>query len=286
MYVWFDALTNYVTALGYGSENIDLFKKYWPADAHVIGKEINRFHSLLWPAMLMSAGLELPKQICVHGWITSGGQKMSKTLGNVVDPLKLISEYSLESLRYFLAREIPFDNDGDFTREKLKERYNADLANGLGNLTNRILVMVEKYTDGFLPPVKNKDKKLINFLTKDIWPNFEKNMATFDFAHALEDVWKFITFCDQMISEKQPWALAKAGKNDEVANLLGHLCESLRHIAVMIWPTMPETSEKILSGLGLNATEHFTKPLKDLRMWSEILTGQKISKVEALFPRL
>ncbi len=285
MYVWFDALTNYITALGWGSDDDKLFKKYWPADAHIIGKEINRFHSLLWPAMLMSAGVELPKQIAAHGWITVDGQKMSKTLGNVIDPLKLVEEYPLEAVRYFLTREIPFDNDGDFTREKFKERYNADLANGLGNFTNRVLTMVEKYCQGVIPKSGKKDDQLINYLT-NLWSVYQSAMVKFDFVHALENVWQFLTHCDQLISAQQPWALAKAGKNAEVAELLARLCESLRHIALLIWPAMPETAEKILAALGLDAAVEFKKPLEDLQKWSDEIAGKKINKIEQLFPRL
>jgi len=286
MYVWFDALTNYITALGYGSKDNKLFKKYWPADAHVIGKEINRFHSLLWPAMLMSAKVELPKQICVHGWITVDGQKMSKTIGNVIDPLKIIEEYPLEAVRYFLMREIPFDNDGDFTHDKFKERYNGDLANGLGNFTNRVLTMVEKYCDSTVPKVKKEDKKLVEFVSDEIWPNYLRAMDKFDFVHALENVWKFITHCDQIISERQPWALAKAGKTDELNDLLASLCESLRHIAVMIWPVMPETAEKLLSGLGLDTSKELKKSLEDLKQWSDNLKNKKAVKLSAMFPRM
>ncbi|MBU1613195.1 MAG: methionine--tRNA ligase [bacterium] len=286
MYVWFDALTNYVTALGYGSTENELFQKFWPADAHVIGKEINRFHSLLWPAMLMSVNLELPKQIAVHGWITVNGQKMSKTIGNVIDPLKVIENHPLEAVRYFLAREIPFDNDGDFSEEKFKDRFNADLANGLGNLTNRILTMVEKYCGGVVPKTSTEDGELIGKLTDDVWPTYLEKMEEFDFVHALEATWKFVAFCDHMISDRQPWAMAKAGKQNELEDLLYHLCESLRHIALMIWPVMPETAEKIFVQLGLDVGKELGKSLNDLRQWVELTVGNRIIKGDALFPRL
>ncbi|MDO9509877.1 MAG: methionine--tRNA ligase [Candidatus Magasanikbacteria bacterium] len=285
MYVWFDALTNYVTALDYSGEE-KLFKKYWPADAHVIGKEINRFHSLMWPAMLMSAGLELPKQIAVHGWMTAEGQKMSKSIGNVINPFEIIAKYPLESVRYFLMREIPFDNDGDYSEEKFYNRFNADLANGLGNLTNRILSMVVKYSESEIPKVTNINNDLIKFLTEEIWPEYQKNMDKWRFDRALETVNKFITHCDQMISDQKPWTMAKEGKMTEVSDLLYHLCESLRHIAIMIYPVMPETSEKILAQLGLDPTKENAKSLIELQTWVELTVGNKIGELQQLFPRL
>ncbi|HSR88990.1 MAG TPA: methionine--tRNA ligase [Candidatus Udaeobacter sp.] len=286
MYVWFDALTNYITALGYGSKDESLVKKYWPADAHVIGKEINRFHSLLWPAMLLSVGADLPKQIAVHGWITVDGQKMSKTIGNVIDPLELTQKFPLEAVRYFLMREIQFDNDGDFSYAKFNQRYESDLANGLGNLTNRILVMVEKYCDSVIPEAKKKDSKervseFINF-------NLDYNimMSSWKFDRALELIWQIIKDCDLAITTAQPWAMMKVGKDQEVKDLLFYLCEALRHIAVMIWPIMPETGEKLLVQLGLDVNTELAKPLEKLQIWEEILVGNKIKKPEQLFPRL
>lgn len=286
MYVWFDALTNYVTALGWGSDDGTLFKKYWPADAHVIGKEINRFHSLLWPAMLMSAGLELPKQIAVHGWMTVDGQKMSKTVGNVIDPLKLTEQYPLEAVRYFLAREIPFNNDGDFSDTKFRDRYAGDLANGLGNFTSRVLSMIEKYCDNVVPKVESVDNDLIKYLADEIWPAYTKAMDKWDFCAALATTSKFITHCDQMISDKQPWAMAKTGKMTEVNDLLHHLAEAMRHIAILIWPVMPQTSEKIITQLGLDVAKEFTKPLSELNQWINLTVGNKINKGGVLFPRL
>ena len=286
MYVWFDALTNYLTALGWGSKNNKLFKKYWPADAHVIGKEINRFHSLLWPAMLMSVGVDLPKQIAVHGWITVDDQKMSKSVGNVINPMELTQKYPLEAVRYFLMREIQFDNDGDFSDKKFNERYEADLANGLGNLTNRILVMIEKYCEGVIPETTEVNHEMIDFLTKTISVDYNNAMNLWRFDRALESIWKFISYCDQMISDRQPWAMMKAGKEEEVKNMLHHFAEALRHIAVMIWPVMPETSEKLFTQLGLDISAELAKPLPELQDWVELTVGNKIQKPEQLFPRL
>jgi len=285
MYVWFDALTNYITALGYGSSDEKLFDKFWPA-IHVVGKEINRFHSLLWPAMLLSAGVELPEQIAVHGWMTVNGQKMSKSLGNVIDPLEIIKLFPLEAVRYFLMREIPFDNDGDFSDDKFKERYTADLANGLGNFTSRVLTMVEKYSNNEVPKVTLVDTAPIDLLKKEIWPNYLELMSKWKFGHALEAVWKFITFCDQTISDKKPWIMVKDGQQEEVNNLLYHLCESLRHIAIMIYPIMPETAEKIIFQLGLDWGKEFVKSIDELQQWTDLTVGNKIKKGDSLFPRI
>ncbi len=285
MYVWFDALTNYISALGWGRQGNELFNKFWPADAHVIGKEINRFHSLLWPAMLMSAGVEVPKQIAVHGWITVDGQKMSKSVGNVIDPLELVQKYPLEAVRYFLMREILFDNDGDFSYAKFNERYQADLANGLGNLTNRVLVMIEKYCESTIPETSKVDNEIIEQVAK-IYAEYQQGMEAWRFDRALESVWKFITYCDQMISDRQPWAMIKAGKEDEVKDLLHHLAEGLRHIAIMILPIMPETAEKIMTQLGLDFAVECAKPLSELQNWVQLVVGNTIKKPEQLFPRL
>lgn len=286
MYVWFDALTNYVTALGYGYKSDKLFKKFWPADAHVIGKEINRFHSLLWPAMLMSAGLELPKQIAVHGWITVNGQKMSKSIGNVVNPLELVKKFPLEAVRYFLMREIPFDNDGDYSEKKFIERYNADLANGLGNLTNRVIVMINKYCNDSIPEVEEINHEIIDLLSETIWPAYNEEMVKWRFDRALELVWQLLTYCDEIISDKKPWLMAKEGKQKEINDLLHHLAEALRHAAVMIWPVMPETAEKMFKQLGLDVEKELAKPLSELQNWVQLTVGRKIGQAEQLFPRL
>lgn len=285
MYVWFDALTNYITALGYSSDNDALFQKFWPG-VHLVGKEINRFHSLLWPAMLMSAGLDVPKQIVAHGWMTVDGQKMSKTIGNVIDPQELVKKYPLEAVRYFLMREISFDADGDFSYSKFEERYTADLANGLGNLTSRVLTMIEKYCNSQIPEVVTADEALISFLIKKIWPAYVEGMNTWRFDKALEAAWHFITHCDQMISDKEPWALAKRGEMETVHDLLHHLSEALRHIAIMIWPVMPETAENIMTSLGLDIGVESGKTLDDLQQWVELTVGNKVTKGEQLFPRL
>lgn len=284
MYVWFDALTNYVTALGYGTEDESLFKKYWPADAHVLGKEINRFHSLLWPAMLMSAGLELPKMIAAHGWITVNGQKMSKSVGNVIDPIKMADDYPIESIRYFFMRELPFDSDGDYSDEKFLARYNGDLANGIGNLVNRVAVMIEKYSDNLTPKIHHPNK-IISNSTSEAWKNYSRHMDEFYFNRALDSVWKLITDCDVQISELKPWTMAKNGEFNQVSDLLGSLSEALRNIAIMIYPVMPETSRKILCQIGLSSENELAKSIHELSEWQSNY-AIKINSPEPLFMRL
>ncbi len=285
MYVWFDALTNYITALGYGSADESLLRKFWPG-VNMVGKEINRFHSLLWPAMLMAAGLEPPRQIAVHGWITVEGQKMSKTIGNVVNPLALIEEYPLEALRYFFMREIPFDNDGDFSRAKFLERYQGDLANGLGNLASRVFSMIDKYTGGVIPEVENVNHEMSDLLKHKIWPAYQAAMSRWRFDQALEEAWKFVAYCDQLISDRRPWVMIKDGRASEVDDLLYYLAEALRHIATMVWPVLPETAEKIITALGLETAIEFAKPLAELSQWVELTVGNKTIASAQLFPRL
>ena len=241
MYVWFDALTNYVTALGYAT-NAAKFKRFWPADAHIIGKEINRFHSLLWPAMLMSAGLKVPKQIAVHGWITVDGQKMSKTLGNVIDPFDLAQKYPLDAIRYFFMREIPFDNDGDFSFERFQNRYSADLANDLGNLLMRVITLSAKGgygTYGSLRYTTMAHPKRM----KKVWLAYKKAMQNFAFHAALDIVWKYIATANKRLTDEKPWENLASKKSEKC---VGEILAELFHVAYLIAPFMPETSEKML----------------------------------------
>lgn len=282
MYVWFDALTNYISTLGWPEEK---YNEWWPG-VQIAGKDNLRQQSAMWQAMLLSAGLEPSAQIFIHGFITSNGQKMSKSLGNVVDPFEIVKSYGTDATRYYLLSEINSYDDGDFSKEKFEKRYNGNLANGLGNLTNRVLSMIEKYTEGHVPQVKTVDNDLIDFLSKQIWPEFKASMNKYRFDLALEQAWKFVAHLDQLISDKQPWAMAKEGRVDEVNDLLYHLAEALRHIAVMIWPIMPETAEKIFAQLGLTVEDELAKPLSVLQQWVDLTVGNKIQKQDALFPRL
>ncbi len=246
MYVWCDALTNYISALGYGSDNLKKFKKYWPADVHVLGKDNLRFHVIYWPAMLMSAGLSLPKTIYVHGFITSGGQKMSKTLGNVIDPFEIIGKYGVDPLRYFLLREIPAYEDGDFTEQKFIERYNGELANGLGNFTARVLTLASKAkiktTSGGI------EKDVIQKI-KDTKKEIDKTLPEFKFSEALSAIWNLISFGDKYVNINKPWE--KGDKKREAKNkkTIINLIAILDGVAELLKPFLPETSEKILKNI-------------------------------------
>lgn len=274
MYVWFDALTNYLTAAGYPEPG---YTRYWPADLHVIGKEISRFHAVMWPAMLMAAGLAVPHKIAVHGHISVEGRKMSKSLGNVIDPFDLVSRYGVEPTRYFLLREMPFNSDGDYSDGRMAERYQGDLANGIGNLVSRVLAMIEKYEGGIVPPVAPA-------IIEPTWLAYENHLQSFDLHLALADVWDVIGSADKLVNDSKPWELAKTDEA-ALAKLLYVLAETIRHIGVMLWPFMPETAEKILSRLGC-AGSVGREPLSELQQWGLLKPGTKVEKGEALFPRI
>ncbi len=273
LYVWFDALINYLTAIGYGTDDAK-YKKFWPADVHLVGKDIIKFHCALWPAMLLSAGVELPKQVFAHGFFTIDGQKISKSLGNAIDPVALVKKYSVDAVRYFLLREIPFGEDGDFSLTRLGERYNADLANGVGNLTARVVTLATK--------MQNAECRMQNVLTDRVvetWSIYEKAINEFRFHDALTAVWDFIKTCDGYIEEKKPWTL----KGKEAEEVITPLLESLRHIAWWLWPVMPQTAERIFTQLGI-LEDAKKQSLDDARKWGEIAC--KPVKGESLFPRL
>ncbi|MBF8280546.1 MAG: methionyl-tRNA synthetase [Candidatus Magasanikbacteria bacterium] len=274
MYVWFDALTNYLTALGFPDESAPLFKKFWPTDVHLVGKEINRFHSLLWPAMLISAGLTLPEHILVHGWITVDGQKMSKTIGNVVDPFELVKNYGADTVRYFFCRELVIQNDGDFSYVKIEERYRADLSHELGNLVQRTLTMVEKYANGKTPPPSHGE-------AAPYLESYQNAMTIFALDQALAKVWEFLASLDKAIEEMKPWVTVK--KDPAAVNaLLYRLLESLRLAAIMIAPVMPETAQKIWTALGLSTL----RPESAILKWGGLKEGTPIKKGVPLFPAL
>lgn len=273
MYVWFDALTNYITAIGYGADE-DYFNSWWPANAHVMAKEINRFHSLLWPAMLMSAGVVLPEKIVVHGWLTVDGKKISKTTGNVVDPIVTAGTWGADAFRYFLMRELTFGYDGDYSEEKLRQRYLSDLQHDLGNLVMRTIAMTHKYCDGVVPPATNGDYQ-------ELWTRYRAHMEAWEFQSALECVWEKVRALNQYIDHEKPWALMKAGDRARTEVVLYTVLEGLRHIMLAVQPFMPAAAERALAQLGF---EYFDLNFDKLTEWGLLKSGTPVTQGDALFP--
>ncbi len=287
IYVWFDALTNYLTPIGFLDDK-EKFQKFWPANVHLVGKEIVRFHSIIWPCILMALDLPLPKQIYGHGWLVVDGSKMSKSLGNVVDPVELINKYGADAIRYFLLREINLGQDGNFSELALVQRINADLANDLGNLLHRTLNMVGKFQQGevLAPQGKSEiDQSLINDAMAAV-KTFDQGMAEMKISNVIKAVWAFISRANKYIDETAPWALAKeAAKKQELANVMYNLLESLRIISVLIAPFMPTTAEKIW--LQLNMPEKFADVRLDaIKTWGGTPAGMHIGEAQQLFPRI
>ena len=283
IYVWIDALTNYITALGYLSDDDTLFKKFWPADLHLVGKEIVRFHAIIWPALLMALDLPLPKQIFGHGWLKIDGGKISKSLGNYKDPREYINLYGVDAIRYYALREVSFGNDGNFSEEALISRTNADLANNLGNLLNRTMAMTNKYFNGIITNPKELeeiDEKLIE-KANSLKEVVDKNMENLHISDSLEEIFNFLKDCNKYIDDTTPWILAKAGEYTRLQTVLYNLLESIRISAVLLQPFMPNTAEKIFSQLNtsLNTYDSIDK-------FGNLEDNHKLGEIEVLFKRI
>ena len=284
VYVWIDALSNYISALGYLSEDESLFKKYWPADLHIVGKEIVRLHTIIWPIMLMALDLPLPKQVFGHGWLIINGGKISKSLGNYKDPREYISLYGVDAVRYFVLREVPFGNDGNFSEESLINRTNADLANVLGNLVNRTIGMINKYFDGIVIDKKineNIDTELINFVLS-LKDKIEDNMNNLEISVALDSIFEVYRRCNKYIDETMPWILAKdESKKDRLATVLYNLIESIRIATVYLQAFLPGTAKKIFTQINTDKIDYDSASTFGLYSG-----GTKVNTPEVLFKRI
>ncbi len=286
VYVWFDALLNYLTSAGFLADK-EKFNHYWPADLHLIGKDITRFHGIIWPAMLMSYGLPIPKEIFAHGFWNLEGEKMSKSKGNVVDPAEFAEEFAkkanigrevaVDTIRYYLSREVPFGLDGNFTMDTFYRRYNSDLANDFGNLINRTIAMLYKYRDGIVPEGTAKDEKIIKFI-KDKEEIYKEEMDRYNFSKAIDTVWEIVNASNNYIQVKAPWQLED--HRDELSSVLYTLLECIRHTTVLLSPFMPFTAEKISKALQDDS------PVSEKLKWGILKPHIKLEKMPPLFPRL
>jgi len=281
LYVWYDALINYISALGWPDDADGLFAEFWPG-MHLIGKEIARFHTIIWPAMLWSADLPLPARIFAHGWITSeGGTKIGKSLGNAMDPYLLVEEFGADALRYFLLREAPFGSDFSVSVDKLRQRHNSDLGNDLGNLLRRSLAMLAKYRDGLVP--EPNDGRVREFVA-DLPVLVRDHVSALRFREALDEIWNLVTLLNRAIDEQKPWELHKAGRGVELDALLYDLCEGMRWLSVLLFPFMPTKATAIWEQLGLEGTPE--RAWSDALVWGGLAAGTQTNPGAPLFPRI
>ena len=284
MYVWFDALVNYISCLGWPKDQQN-FEKFWPG-VQVAGKDNLRQQSAMWQAMLMSAGLPVSKQVLIFGFINSGGQKMSKSLGNVIDPFELVDKYGTDSVRYFITAGLQAFEDSDFTFERFEQKYNADLANDLGNLVSRVLSMTEKYFAGQVPKYLVNESKELKFDLKTDWKRFQSLLAMYKFDEALEIAWQDIRAANAYIDQQKPWELFSNNDTDTLADVVYNLLETIRQVAWLIYPFLPQTSQKIIEQLGYDFSQELEKTFDQLTQWASLPQGQKVEKGESLFPRI
>ncbi|MDX9860791.1 MAG: methionine--tRNA ligase [Rhodospirillales bacterium] len=283
MYVWLDALTNYITAAGYPDTESEKYTHYWPADLHMVGKDILRFHAVYWPAFLMAAGLEPPRRVFAHGWWTNEGQKISKSVGNVIDPIKLVETYGLDQVRYFLLREVPFGNDGDFSHRAMVNRMNGELANDLGNLAQRVLSMIGKNCDGRVPPhgdFDQDDRDLLG-MAQDLAEHTRHALDRQTFNEALEAIWVVVRAANAYVDRQAPWALRKTDPA-RMNTVLYCLAETIRHLALILQPFMPDSTARMLDQLAVPEQERtfeFLGPDHALRV------GTVLPKPQGIFPR-